>query len=101
MTSEMDAAVAAAVAPLQQRIAALEQQLDWLFVQQGYQAPNGTIAAPATPSWPYPVSPAVGELIRAGQHIVAIKQTRAETGLGLAEAKELCDRARAMLAASA
>jgi len=101
MTSEMDAAVAAAVAPLQQRIAALEQQLDWLFVQQGYQAPNGTATAPAQEPWPYPVSPAVVDLIRSGRQIEAIKQTRAETGLGLAEAKELCDRARAMLAASA
>ncbi|QCR18232.1 50S ribosomal protein L12 [Agrococcus sp. SGAir0287] len=97
MTSEMDAAVAAAVAPLQQRIATLEQQLDWLFVQQGYQAPNGTIAAPATPPWPYPVSPAVVDLLREGRQIEAIKQTRAETGAGLAEAKELCDRTRAML----
>ena len=97
MTREMDEAVARAVAPLQQRIVQLEQQLDWLFVQQGYQAPNGTIAAPETPPWPYPVSPAVVDLIRADQHISAIKQTRVETGLGLAEAKELCDRVREQL----
>ncbi|MFC7431530.1 MULTISPECIES: hypothetical protein [unclassified Agrococcus] len=92
MTHEVDDAVAAAVAPLQQRIAMLEQQLDWLFVQAGYQAPNGTIAAPAQPPWPYPVSPAVVDLIRAGKQIQAIKQTRLETSLGLAQAKELCDR---------
>lgn len=99
MTNEVDAAVAAAVAPLQQRITALEQQLDWLFVQQGYQAPNGTIAAPTEPPWPYPVSPKVVELIRAGRHIEAIRHARGETGLGLADAKDLCDRVREQLAA--
>lgn len=97
MSDEVDAAVARAVAPLQERIGRLEQQLDWLFVQQGYQAPNGTIAPPAAPAWPYPVSPAVVDLIRAGRHIEAIKQARVETGLGLAEAKRLCDDVRAQL----
>lgn len=101
MTREVEEAVARAIAPYEQRIAALEQQLDWLFVQQGYRAPNGTIAAPETPPWPYPVSPAVVELIREGKQIAAVKQARAETGKGLAEAKELCDRTRAMLDAGA
>ncbi|GAA2170543.1 hypothetical protein GCM10009846_01320 [Agrococcus versicolor] len=97
MTGDVDEAVAAAVAPLQQRIATLEQQLDWLFVQAGYQPPNGTIAPPAEPPWPYAVSPAVVDLIRAGKHIQAIKEIRVETGLGLAQAKDLCDRTREQL----
>lgn len=98
MSREVDEAVARATPPYEQRIVQLEQQLDWLFVQQGYQAPNGTIAAPTEPPWPYPVSPKVVELIRAGAQIAATKQASAETGLGLAEAKDLCDRAREQLA---
>lgn len=101
MVHEADEAVARAVAPLEERIARLEQQLDWLFVRQGFEAPNGTIATPDAPPWPYPVSPAVVELIRQRRFIEAIKQTRVETGLGLAQAKALCDRTREMLVAGA
>ncbi|SDH64237.1 hypothetical protein [Agrococcus jejuensis] len=97
MTDEVDAAVARAVVPLRERIAQLEQQIDWLFVQQGYQAPNGTATAPAQQAWPYPVSPAVVDLIRDGRHIEAIKQVRVELGLSLAEAKRLADEVREQL----
>lgn len=78
------------------RIARLEQQVDWLFAQAGYEPPNGTMASSGTP-WPYPVSPAVLALAREGALIQAIKQQRTETGQGLKEAKDAVEQAMHML----
>lgn len=79
------------------RIARLEQQVDWLFAQAGYDPPNGTRPASSEAPWPYPVSPAVVQLVREGALIKAVKQQRVETGAGLAEAKAAVDRAVDML----
>lgn len=82
---------------LEARIALLEQHVDWLYAQSGRQGPYGTQYAEPAPEWPYPVSPAVLEIMQAGSLIQAIKQQRAETGQGLAEAKAAVDAANAML----
>lgn len=79
------------------RIARLEQQVDWLFAQAGYDPPNGTRPASSDAPWPYPVSPTVLGLAREGNLIKAIKQQRVETGAGLREAKEAVERAVDML----
>lgn len=79
------------------RIARLEQQVDWLFAQAGYEPPNGTMPAPSGAPWPYPVSPAVLGLAREGDLIRAIKQQRAESGQGLKEAKDAVEAAMDMV----
>lgn len=79
------------------RIARLEQQVDWLFAQAGYEPPNGTRPAPSDAPWPYPVSPAVLELAREGALIQAIKQQRVETSQGLGDAKDAVERAMDMV----
>lgn len=83
---------------LEARVALLEQHVDWLYAQAGRQGPYGTqYAEPAVPDWPYPVSPGVLELLRSGHKIAAIKQQRAETSQGLAQAKDTVEAAEAML----
>lgn len=80
------------------RIALLEQHVDWLYANAGQQGPYRTqYSAPQRPR--YPVSDAVVERILAGKVIDAVKQHRAETAVGLAEAKHAVDTTRALLAA--
>jgi large subunit ribosomal protein L7/L12 len=76
---------------LLQRIADLERRLDWLYLAtgHGYASRDGGAAAAAAGG---AMSPAVMGLIQQGNKIGAIKQYRAETGLGLKEAKDAVDK---------
>jgi large subunit ribosomal protein L7/L12 len=64
---------------LERRLAQLEHKVDHLFATLGVAPP---------PTGQTGLSPRVQELLADGNKIEAIKQYRAETGLGLAEAKE-------------
>lgn len=79
------------VRDLEQRLARVEGLLDSIFAQAGVEPPAdagpGELRIGGTP-----VSAEVVELKRAGRPIEAIKQLRAETSLGLAEAKKIVDQ---------
>lgn len=84
---------------LADRIAMLERHVDWLYSQAGYAPPYSGIGLDgvgpgkgfAQPMAGPRVSEEVMRHVRARKQINAVKQYRAETGVGLKEAKEAVD----------
>ena len=64
---------------LERRLAQLENKVDHLYAALDVAPP---------PTGQTGLSPRIQELLASGNKLEAIKQYRAETGLGLAEAKE-------------
>ena len=75
------------------RLAELERKVDHIYAHLAERIPRATAPLPPVPSTGGELSSGVLRLVEEGDLIGAIKQYRAETGAGLAEAKEAVDRA--------